>query len=409
MVCSRQMKNRLLLIIPNLGPGGAQVVFRDQLHYYSEQYDVVGCVFNWDDSFAEDRNPNIVSLNIPAGGSALTKIYFFWKRIFSLRKLKKQLNVAISISHLEGADYVNILSRNEERVITWIHGTKQFDENIAGILGVLRKKILIPILYKQSDMIVVVSNGIKKELIHHFKLMPEMITTVNNGISIADILVNSKKEISSDYLRLAKNYSILIAHCRLAKQKNLNALLDIMASLPRNASIKLVILGDGELREILLKRCLFLNLSVFSIWNGEPWKDNLDVYFLGHQHNPYPFLKHATLYMMTSLWEGFPLSLCESLACGLPMMASDCYTGPREILCPELTPGEPLLIPYISSCGILMPIPNSKNQISVWSKTIMTIINNGELRSALSTAALKRSRDFDRNTVEDQWRKNIST
>lgn len=402
------MKATILLIIPNLGRGGAQVVFRDQLRYYSKQYHAVGCVFNWDDAFAEDRELNIVSLDIPAGGNILSKVYFFCKRILRLRKMKKQLSVAIAISHLEGADYVNILSHRKERIIAWIHGTKQFDENIAGVLGVLRKKILIPILYKQCDKIVTVSQGIEAELTHHFKLSEEKVQTINNGISLPEILVNSEKEISSDFVKLADRYSILITHCRLAKQKNLTALLDIMASLRENSNIKLVILGDGELRELLLKRCSFLNLSVFSIWNNEPWRENLNVYFLGHQRNPYPFLKRATLYVMTSQWEGFPLSLCESLACGLPLMAADCRTGPREILCPKLPTGEPVSVPCKSLYGVLMPIPNSENQINVWSKSIVATINDRELRSILSGAALKRARDFDKSNVEDQWGKLLS-
>ncbi len=402
------MKATILLIIPNLGRGGAQVVFRDQLRYYSEQYHAVGCVFNWDDSFAEDRKLNIVSLDIPAGGNVLTKIYFFFKRILRLKRMKKQLDVAISISHLEGADYVNILSRREERVIAWIHGTKQFDENITGVLGVLRKKILIPILYKQYDNIVTVSRGIKEELTHHFKLRTEKVSTINNGISLPDILANSEKEVSSDFLKLADRNLILITHCRLAKQKNLAALLDIMALLRENSNIKLVILGDGEQRGMLLKRCAFLNIGVFSIWNNEPWNENSNIYFLGHQHNPYPFLKRASLYIMTSQWEGFPLSLCEALTCGLPLMAADCRTGPREILCPELSAGGPVLVPHKSLYGVLMPIPNSESQINVWSKTIVATINDRELRSEASVAALKRARDFDKSNVEDQWGKLLS-
>jgi glycosyltransferase involved in cell wall biosynthesis len=178
-----------------------------------------------------------------------------------------------------------------------------------------------------------------------------------------------------------------------------------MASLPKDSNLKLVVLGDGELRETLLTKCLLLNLRSFSIWDKDQWNENFDVYFLGHQNNPYPYLKHATLYVMTSLWEGFPLSLCEALACGLPVLAADCATGPREILCPELPLGEPLLAPYISTYGVLMPIPNSNRQINIWSHTISTIIGDKELRAVLSTSAQKRVRDFDKSNVEDQWLK----
>ena len=325
-----------------------------------------------------------------------------------MKRIKEQFRVDIAISHLEGADYINILSRKREKVITWMHGTKQFDKNISGILGILRRKIFIPLVYRYSDRVITVSQGIKEELIHYFNLLQDKIITVNNGISTADILVYAEKEISNDFIKLSNNYPILITHCRLAKQKNLTALLQIMVSLPRDSNLKLVILGDGELRDTLLTQCSLFNLRSFSTWNNDQWTENFDIYFLGYQSNPYPYLKHASLYLMTSLWEGFPLSLCEALACGLPILAADCYTGPREILCPELPHGQPVLTPYISRYGVLMPIPNSNSQIDIWAETIITIIGDEELRSVLSTSAVKGVIDFDKSKVEDQWLKILS-
>src|SRR5690349_10127928 len=113
-------KPKVLIIIPNLGRGGAQRVFHQQLSYLSKSTDVVGCVFNWDGSFESDKQDNIVSLNVPAGRSFIGKLYCFWKRCQALRRIKKQYGVQVSISHLEGADYVNILSRRSERIICWV-------------------------------------------------------------------------------------------------------------------------------------------------------------------------------------------------------------------------------------------------------------------------------------------------
>src|SRR5688572_15352067 len=150
-------RSKILIIIPNLGRGGAQQVFRDQLQFYSEKHDTLGCVFNWDDTFTDDRHSNIVSLDIPGGKNWPAKIFQFFKRVLALRKIKKQYNIEFSISHLEGADHVNLLSKKKEKVICWIHGTKAFDENIEGILGIIRKKILIPLTYRLSDKIITVS------------------------------------------------------------------------------------------------------------------------------------------------------------------------------------------------------------------------------------------------------------
>jgi hypothetical protein len=122
-------KPKVLIIIPNLGKGGAQRVFHQQFAYLATVADVTGCVFNWDGAFDSDKNGNIISLNVPGGSSIISKIYCFWRRCVELRRVKRKRGIQISISHLEGADYVNILSRVSDRTVCWIHGTKKFDNN----------------------------------------------------------------------------------------------------------------------------------------------------------------------------------------------------------------------------------------------------------------------------------------
>jgi hypothetical protein len=122
----------ILVIIPNLGRGGAQQIFRQQLHYLPGDFQVTGCVFNWDGAFQEEHQENIISLNVPAGTNIFFKVYYFFLRVIRLRRLKRRLKVNVAISHLEGADYVNILSSANDKTVGWIHGTKEFDKNING-------------------------------------------------------------------------------------------------------------------------------------------------------------------------------------------------------------------------------------------------------------------------------------
>src|SRR5688572_17901207 len=318
-------KQTILLIIPNLGKGGAQQVFRDQFHFFSAHYNVVGCVFNWDDTFEDDRIPNLVSLDVPAGRGALGKIHSFVKRILRLRSVKKKYHVDFSISHLEGADYVNILSKRQEKIICWIHGTKAFDENIQGTMGMIRKNFLIPLTYRLSDKIITVSEGIRTELINVFKIPGVKINTIYNNFVLEDIFAKARQELSPQVDQLFAKRPVIITHCRLSKQKNLFALLDIFVSLKTQEKVSLVILGDGELRDKLLSHCSFNKLKTYSVWSAEQqFNSDYDVYFLGYERNPYPFLHRATLYLMTSSWEGFPLALCEAMACEVPVISTDC-------------------------------------------------------------------------------------
>lgn len=398
---SKQIK--LLVIIPNLGRGGAQQVFRDQLQLYSTHFQTLGCVFNFDDSFKDDQGPNILSLNVPAGKNILSKIVCFFKRIVALRKIKREYNISVCISHLEGADYVNLLSKRKEKIICWIHGSKASDENIEGVLGILRKKFLLPLTYRLSDKIVTVSDGIRLELVKHFGIPPTKITTIYNSFILGDIFDKAEKSLAANFQELFSHESVLITHCRLSRQKNLFALIDIYVATKSQCQAKLMILGDGELREEILQYCITNNLSVYSMWESNAQFDSdFDIYFMGYERNPYPFLNRATLYVMTSSWEGFPLSLCEAMASGVPVMSSDCYTGPREIISPGLDSKQPVLQPLIAPFGVLMPLA-TKETIKVWSDTLCAILKDTDLQRQLKEKGKERVLAFDRKNISSQW------
>jgi glycosyltransferase involved in cell wall biosynthesis len=394
----------LLLLIPNLGRGGAQQVFNDQLRFYSH-FQATGCVFNWDGAFVEETNLNIVSLDVPAGKNFISKLLNFFKRVKAARALKRKLNINVTISHLEGADYVNILSKIKgERIICWVHGSKIFDENIEGTLGILRRRIFIPLAYSRCDKIVTVSEGIRQELIQTFGISPKKITTIYNSFDLETIGNNILAEIPTAHARLFENCQILITHCRLSRQKNLFALIDIYQEGHKTSGAKLMILGDGELREELLAYCKKKNLNVFQIWDkDQPISENFDIYFLGYERNPFPYLSRASLYMMTSSWEGFPLSLCEAMACGLPVISSDCHTGPREIIAPGLHP-QPIEAPLLSKYGMLMPLATEKS-LSAWAETLTSLLQDARLRETLSKSGKERVLAFDRKTISEQWLK----
>ncbi|HDR1588666.1 TPA: glycosyltransferase, partial [Pasteurella multocida] len=87
----------------------------------------------------------------------------------------------------------------------------------------------------------------------------------------------------------------------------------------RGIQEKLYIVGDGECREKLEKQIESLNLQE-------------DCFLLGNKDNPYPLIKNAKLFLHTSLKEGLPTVILESMACGTPVISMDCPTGPKEIL-----------------------------------------------------------------------------
>ncbi len=384
----------ILLIIPNLSPGGAQNVYRQQYEYLSHHYTVHGCVFNWDGMQPEQWPLTIHSLEVPGGKNTIEKIRFFLTRISRLRKLKKQLKVNVSISHLEGADYVNVLSNIGEKKILWIHGTKKFDEAIRGWLGNVRKSALIPWLYKHADSVVTVSKAIAAELEKSYPALKNKLQTIYNGVDLPHIQDLKKQEANPEYESLCNNHFVIITHCRLALQKNVSGLLQVAAACrKKNLNLKWVVLGDGDLRNELLQECEQYKLDYYSVWHNHAWDEHKQIYFLGYQSNPFPFLIRAKLYIMPSAWEGFPLALCEALASALPVISTDCYTGPREIL----APGEQVLPkttqPEYARYGILMPLLDN-HSVEIWAEELRKLISDKKILAEYASSAEQRAQEL---------------
>lgn len=246
-------KANVLLIIPNFGLGGAQRVFHDHSVELARHYHVTEAVFNLDGGNMYPSSNEVVSLDVAGAGGSITKLRNFWRRVVRLKSLKRQLNVAVSISHLEGADYVNLLSKGPEKVILCIHGSKLHDANIAGPVGWLRKNLLMPALYNRADRIVTVSRDIIPELVEAFGVKPEKLLTINNFFEVAAIEAKSHEPLSPAEAAVYAAAPVLITAGRLSIQKNQAPLLDIFATLLKQQPAKLIFVGDGELRESTLR------------------------------------------------------------------------------------------------------------------------------------------------------------
>ena len=401
--------NNVLLLIPNLGVGGAQRVFHDHSVELAKHYQVTEAVFNLDGGNQYPSTNELLSLDVAGGGSPLDKLKNFWRRVTRLKSLKSRLQTVVCISHLEGADYVNLLSKGHEKIILCVHGSKLHDAEIRGALGWLRKKVLMPALYNRADRIVTVSRDIGPELIAGFRVKPEKVMTINNFFEVAQVEARSREALSEAEAAVYATAPVLVTSGRLAPQKNQAPLLDAFAVLLRRRPAKLVFVGDGELRAALTDHARALGLRVFAAWEAEAaLTPDYDVYFLGMQANPFKYLRPATVFVFPSAWEGFPMALGEAMICGLPVLSTDCPTGPREMLAPSTnTPQNSIRQAEIANFGILMPMLNQAATLaadqSVWTETLDQLLGNVTERERLGKLASLRMQDFTREKIFRQW------
>ena len=106
---------------------------------------------------------------------------------------------------------------------------------------------------------------------------------------------------------------------RLESQKNIPMLMDAFELVRDAHPCRLALIGEGSLKPELEAR-------------AESSRHAKDINFLGHRTNPFPYMKRASVFVLSSIWEGFGNVLVEALATGTPVVATNCPGGPREIL-----------------------------------------------------------------------------
>jgi glycosyltransferase involved in cell wall biosynthesis len=400
-------KANILLVIPELGFGGAERSISNLSIEFSKKYNVFLCVFNNDLGIAFPFEGEFLELGVRGGENFIQKALFFGKRILRLRKFKKKHKIDLTLSFLEGADFINILSRiSNEKIIISIRGSKSGDKEIKGFIGWIRRFLMVN-LYQKADKIVSVSEGIRKELIVNYKIKEDKIITIYNFYNINELVEKSQELINEKYLKIFENKNILINAGRLHVQKNFMALIKVLSSL-KNEGVdsKLVIIGDGLQRDILLEYARTENLKIYNCWYDKDINYDSDIFFLGYDPNPLKFIRHSTLFTFTSSWEGFPNSLAEAMIVGIPVLATDCPTGPREILAPFTEMNYNLSKSEYTEYGILMPMlinPIKEGKIQEWTNVIKDLIANESLRNSYTQKAKERASYFDKSNIVSQW------
>jgi glycosyltransferase involved in cell wall biosynthesis len=315
---------------------------------------------------------------------------------------------SLVVSFLERANFVNIISKlfKKHRAIISVRMDQQ-----KGHVG-LRKlnKLLVRILYPKADLIIAVSQGVKHSLIN-LGIEEEKIKVIYNPYPIDEIRELAKEPLGS-YEEIFK-HPVLITAGRLTKPKGQWYLIRVFKALKeKHKDLKLVILGEGELKEYLVKLSEELGLKTYA-WDRDKFSESFDVYFLGFQKNPFKFIARSKLFVFPSLWEGFPNALVEAMACGVCVVSSDCRSGPREILAPNTDFSHQTQEPEFAEYGVLMPVFEVKYKSAeeplgekekMWVETINKLLEDENLRKNYSEKAKQRAEDFRIEKIVQEWK-----
>ncbi len=225
---------------------------------------------------------------------------------------------ATHLSH-EIAILAKLLTGNKLRVVVSEHSSLSGEfKNSGRTLRTLAILWLGRLMYRFADGIVSVSEGVSRDVQKLFRLKANCCQTIYNPIDVERILSAGREPVEHPWFQPGAP-PVIVAIGRLAKQKDIPTLLQAFAKVRKHHDVKLAILGEGLERKALIARVEELGLT-----------DH--VWMPGFVANPYPYLKRASLFVLSSAWEGFAIAIAEALAFKLPVVSTDCPSGPSEIL-----------------------------------------------------------------------------
>ncbi|MBN2711466.1 MAG: glycosyltransferase [Planctomycetes bacterium] len=308
------MKSKLVFLMPSLGGGGAERVASILIPYFHKAFDLTLILIENDRAYEIPDNIKVETLSGKISG--LGHLLRAPLHLLKLRGLLKKIKPHAVLSFMEEANILNCILAGKHGRKTILSQRVDPDRQYAG-KGILGKAIVFASrrLYPRAEHIITVSEGIRKTLEAGYGINSGKITAIGNPIPY-DTIIQAQSKTSAN---CESDFILHVGRLKLP-QKGLDVLLEAFTKVHhQNHKLKLILAGDGPDREQLQSMARSLDIDTNVVFSG--WQENVPAW-----------LSKAKLFVLASRWEGWPNAMNEALACGCPVIATDCQSGPREIL-----------------------------------------------------------------------------
>lgn len=244
--------------------------------------------------------------------------------VFKLARYLRHSRPDVLLSAMTHVNLTAIWARYVARVSTRlvISERSTFSQALKGLRGRRAMAWLVPQLvrffYPSADAVVSVSMGVQEDLLHHVSLPSSVTHVVYNPVVDDGFPQRAAQLIEHSWFAVGAP-PVVLAAGRFTEAKNFPLLLKAFARVRSTRTCRLMILGEGQLRHALENQVRDLGLGT-------------DVLLPGFVDNPLPYMRQASLFVLSSSWEGLPAVLIQAMACGCRVVSTDCPSGPREIL-----------------------------------------------------------------------------
>ncbi|HKS04793.1 MAG TPA: glycosyltransferase [Gemmatimonadaceae bacterium] len=252
----------------------------------------------------------VVDLNRPGVVTAIPRLAQYLRRT-------KPDSMLVTLDHAAvAAIFANGIARA---------GTKVFVRQACGVSSQERptlKERLLPwvqkVAYPFAEKVLAVSRGVADDIHITLGVPRERIEVLANPVLTDDLHELALKPAGHPWVDEPSG-PIILAAGRLHRQKGFDTLIDAFAMVPRSIGARLIILGEGTLRATLTEHAARLGVREL-------------VSMPGFAKNPFAFMRRASVFVLSSRWEGMPGVLLQAMACGCPVVSTNCPSGPDEIL-----------------------------------------------------------------------------
>lgn len=357
-------KMRVAFFLPSLEPGGTERNVVNLINNIDKQkYSLALVLGEKKGDFVKKINEDIPITSLDASSS----FKLFLKLVSYFKKEEPDIFVS-SFSRINIVCIMaKIFSGSRVKIVATEHAIFSFLPVIAKtparrFFAYFFLPVIAKIIYPKADAIICVSKGIADDLLK-VTHCSKTITTIYNPV-----ISNRVYELANDHVDhqwfVNSEVPVIVAAGRLVDCKDYPTLLKAFSLVVKERPARLAILGKGP-EEFKLKKLV------------NTWGLFKSVDFLGFQENPFKYMKRASVFTLSSLQEGFGNVIIEAMACGVPVVSTDCPAGPGEII-------------ENGKNGILIPVGDYK----FLSEAILKVLDNSSLVKNLSRNGLERAKDF---------------
>lgn len=375
---------KIAIVVNSLGYGGNERSAVNVANALQNSVDVT-IIIQEDCGNHYNYHGKTICMQTPCANSLPGKVINSIRRIVQLRRIVKHEKFDTLFIILPITNPINYISFRGRKLVSC--------RDCGDLMRHIRQYVFMT---KKSDGIICNSEYQRRLLCDASPFLSDKIHTIYNIVDFAKIQCLCEEVPEERFVAFTRNCRTVIASGRFVDAKGFNHLIKAFKLvIAKNPDARLVIMGDGERHQDIINLIDKLGLSKV-------------VLLMGFQPNPFVYIRHADIFVLSSVYEGFPNVLVKAMACDTAVIATDCPSGPSEILnghaqdCMVIAPYG-ILVPSFQTTSEDWNANKLLNNHRIMAEAINYLLEHDKEKIRMVKAANNRVKDFGFESIKSKW------